>query len=382
VKLFLSEESPSQVGVGGQDHLQAKSPWPWPSVGAGSDDNLPPGFEGSQPSNPFQSKLSQIPVIQWKCPARLTHSDAYVLTKYKSEAYDTRARGVDMERTLTLSMEPQEIHKVIQYVMKGQWTWCGPQRKQQRVLSRLMWVFTRVGYVARVPVCLVLDVWTKGEYKESCTMCLNMQSRIDWNFLLADVLLNTNLKAYDSVPQRVLAYVLLNTNLKAYDSVPRELIWKTLSDKGTPTRYIKVIQDMYEGARTCVRTPTGNTEYFPIDVGLHQGSAISLYLFALILDELTKGIQENVPWKALEDKGLRVSREKTEYMRYNFNRNDNNQNEEIRIGDHILEPKESFRYLGSVMHKSGRIEDDVTHRIQVGWLKWMKWRAPSHRNPV
>ncbi|GJY31892.1 retrovirus-related pol polyprotein LINE-1 [Tanacetum coccineum] len=97
--------------------------------------------------------------------------------------------------------------------------------------------------------------------------------------------------------------------------------------------------------------------------------------FALILDELTKGI-------ALEDKGLRVSREKTEYMRYNFNRNDNNQNEEIRIGDHILEPKESFRYLGSVMHKSGRIEDDVTHRIQVGWLKWMKWRAPSHRNPV
>lgn len=70
VKLFLSEESPSQVGVGGQDHLQAKSPWPWPSVGAGSDDNLPPGFEGSQPSNPFQSKLSQVPVIQWKCPAR------------------------------------------------------------------------------------------------------------------------------------------------------------------------------------------------------------------------------------------------------------------------------------------------------------------------
>ncbi|GJU63766.1 hypothetical protein Tco_1245601 [Tanacetum coccineum] len=35
------------------------------------------------------------------------------------------------------------------------------------------------------------------------------------------------------------------------------------------------------------------------------------------------------------------------------------------MGDHILEPKESFRYLGSVMHKSGRIEDDVTHRIQL-----------------
>ncbi|GKE31111.1 hypothetical protein Tco_1450433 [Tanacetum coccineum] len=114
------------------------------------------------------------------------------------------------------------------------------------------------------------------------------------------------------------------------------------------------------------------------------------------MDELTKGIQESVHWclifaddivlvlkmpqgmngrleqwrKALEDEGLRVSREKTEYLRCNFNRNDSDQNEEIRIGDHIFEPKESFRYLGSVMHKSGRIEDDVTHRIQVGWLKW------------
>ncbi|GJW11386.1 hypothetical protein Tco_1577213 [Tanacetum coccineum] len=39
---------------------------------------------------------------------------------------------------------------------------------------------------------------------------------------------------------------------KAYDSVLRELIWKTLRDKGTLMKYIKVIQDMYEGVRTCV----------------------------------------------------------------------------------------------------------------------------------
>ncbi|GKA85778.1 UDP-sugar pyrophosphorylase [Tanacetum coccineum] len=84
----------------------------------------------------------------------------------------------------------------------------------------------------------------------------------------------------------------------------------------------------------------------------------------------------------LEDKGLLVSREKTEYMRCDFNMNENDQNEEavIRIGEHILEPKESFRYLGYVIHKSGRIKDDVTYRIQVvativnkireGQLRW------------
>ncbi|KAJ0674705.1 putative transcription factor C3H family [Helianthus annuus] len=70
VKLFLSDESPSQVGLGGQDHLQAKDSWSWHSGGASSDDNLPPGFEGIQPANLLQNKLSQIPVIQWKCPSR------------------------------------------------------------------------------------------------------------------------------------------------------------------------------------------------------------------------------------------------------------------------------------------------------------------------
>ncbi|GJX18012.1 hypothetical protein Tco_0218844 [Tanacetum coccineum] len=37
---------------------------------------------------------------------------------------------------------------------------------------------------------------------------------------------------------------------KPYDSVPRELIWKTLIDTGASRRYIKVIRDMYDGAKS------------------------------------------------------------------------------------------------------------------------------------
>lgn len=66
VRLFLSEESPSQVGMGAQDHLQAKAI----SGGMGSDDNLPPGFEGIQPANPWIVKLAQIPLAKWKWPPR------------------------------------------------------------------------------------------------------------------------------------------------------------------------------------------------------------------------------------------------------------------------------------------------------------------------
>ena len=67
---------------------------------------------------------------------------------------------------------------------------------------------------------------------------------------------------------------------KAYDRVPRELIWWCLRKKGVPEGYVTIIQDMYNDCETLVSTRTGDTEYFHVGVGLHQGSAIkstSLY---------------------------------------------------------------------------------------------------------
>ena len=34
---------------------------------------------------------------------------------------------------------------------------------------------------------------------------------------------------------------------------------------------------------------------FPINIGLHQGSALSPYLFALVMDEVTRDIQGDIP---------------------------------------------------------------------------------------
>ena len=47
---------------------------------------------------------------------------------------------------------------------------------------------------------------------------------------------------------------------------------------------------------TTVRTVVGETNDFPITVGLHQGSALNPYLFALVMDELTRHMQDEVPW--------------------------------------------------------------------------------------
>ena len=83
---------------------------------------------------------------------------------------------------------------------------------------------------------------------------------------------------------------------KAYDRVPREVAWSCLVKKGVSPVYIRVIKDMYEGGRTKVRTPGGVTDDFKVGIGLHQGSALSPFLFTLTMDELTKGIQDELPW--------------------------------------------------------------------------------------
>ena len=53
---------------------------------------------------------------------------------------------------------------------------------------------------------------------------------------------------------------------------------------------------MYSGAMTTVMTVVRKTNSFSITVGLHQGSALSPYLFALVMDELTRHMKDEVPW--------------------------------------------------------------------------------------
>src|ERR1043165_5755546 len=77
---------------------------------------------------------------------------------------------------------------------------------------------------------------------------------------------------------------------KAYDSVPRKLIWDSLESRGVPERYINLIKDMYGRTQTSVRALVGDTDSFPVGVGLHQGSALSPFLFAVVLDEFSKSI--------------------------------------------------------------------------------------------
>ena len=81
-----------------------------------------------------------------------------------------------------------------------------------------------------------------------------------------------------------------------YDRILRNVMWCALDKHKVPTKYVTLIKDMYNNAVTSVRTNDGNTDYFPIKIGLHQRSALSPYFFVLVMDEVTRNIQEDLPW--------------------------------------------------------------------------------------
>jgi hypothetical protein len=160
------------------------------------------------------------------------------------------------------------------------------------------------------------------------------------------------------------------------------------------TKYITLIKDMYDNVVTSVQTSDGDTNDFPINIELHQGSALSPYLFALVMDEVTKDIQGGIPWcmlfaddvvlvdesrtevdqklelwrRTFEAKGFGLSRSKTEYMKCDFSAT-MQEEVDVRLDGQVVPKKDTFRYLGSMLQKDGDIDEDLSHRIKAGWLK-------------
>ena len=56
---------------------------------------------------------------------------------------------------------------------------------------------------------------------------------------------------------------------------------------------------MYKESETMVRCAVGTTESFKIKVVLHQGSAQSPLLLAVIMDRLTNEVRREPPWTML-----------------------------------------------------------------------------------
>ena len=68
---------------------------------------------------------------------------------------------------------------------------------------------------------------------------------------------------------------------KAYDRVPRQEVWRCMREKGIQEKHVRLVQDTHEGGRTQVTSSAGTTMKIHLEMGLHQGSSLSPYLFVL-----------------------------------------------------------------------------------------------------
>ena len=125
-----------------------------------------------------------------------------------------------------------------------------------------------------------------------------------------------------------------------------------------------------------------------------QKSALSPFLFPVILDRLTDEVRREPPWTmlfaddiviceetrkaveqrleswryALERRRMKVSRSKTEYLCINGGNDD----ERVKIEDTKMQRVKKFKYLGSTVQESGDCEREVKRRVQAGWNGWRK----------
>ncbi len=159
-------------------------------------------------------------------------------------------------------------------------------------------------------------------------------------------------------------------------------------------KYVRVLQDMYEDSVTAVGCTVGMTDWFKVKVRLHQGSALSPFLFAMVMDRLTDGIREEPPWTmmflddivmcsesreqvevslerwrfALERRGMKVSRSKTEYMCINGREGSRT----VQLQGADVMKVDEFKYLGSVVQSNGECGREVKKRVQAGWSGWRR----------
>ena len=181
---------------------------------------------------------------------------------------------------------------------------------------------------------------------------------------------------------------------KAYDWVPQEEPWYCMRKSGIVEKYVRLVQDMYEGSETVVRCAVGTAESFKVKVGLHQGSALSPFLFAVIMDRLTDEVGREPPWTmlfaddtvicketrkeveqrpqscryALKRRGMKVSRSKIEYLCVNGGNDDKT----VKMEDTKVSRVKEFKYLGSTVQESGNCEREIKKRVQAGWNGWRK----------
>ncbi|KAK3568634.1 hypothetical protein QTP86_011435 [Hemibagrus guttatus] len=126
--------------------------------------------------------------------------------------------------------------------------------------------------------------------------------------------------------------------------------WYCMRKSGVAEKYVRVVQDMYERSRTVVRCAVVMDQ---LSEEVRQESPWTM-MFAddiVICSESREQVEENLErWRfALERRGMKVSRSKTEYMCVNEREGSGT----VRLQGEEVKKVQEFKYLGSTVQSNG-----------------------------
>ncbi|XP_023211847.1 uncharacterized protein LOC111614713 [Centruroides sculpturatus] len=132
-----------------------------------------------------------------------------------------------------------------------------------------------------------LLVWcnTNDRLSPSQKGFLNYQGCLEHNFVLQSVI-------QDARRSRRNCHIAWMDIANAFGNIPHNTLWESLKWHGLHPEAIGVLQQLYEGSTTKVRTNSGLTNSISMQSGVKQGCPISPLLFILAVEPALRNIQD------------------------------------------------------------------------------------------
>ena len=73
--------------------------------------------------------------------------------------------------------------------------------------------------------------------------------------------------------------------LKCFDSIYRNALWLKMYKSGIQGKILRIIKNIYENVKSCVKACSTYSEYCNYAVGLRQGEVMSPILFSLFVED-------------------------------------------------------------------------------------------------
>ena len=87
---------------------------------------------------------------------------------------------------------------------------------------------------------------------------------------------------------------------QAFDTIWRDGLWYKLVNCNITGKCYKLIQNMYQGIKSCLTVNGVQTDYFSCNIGLRQGENLPPFLFSVYLNDLEEFFFKNIPNEGID----------------------------------------------------------------------------------